>query len=176
MKLSHIRTAALGVSIALAASSLARAGAKDDAALAKAPVAVQEAARKALGDKKLDEFGKESVGGKILYEIGYKVGSVDHAYILSETGELVQEEEDVEVAKLPAEVTDAVKKAQPDGKIDEAALATAGTKHFYEIDVKVGKETHALKISRKGKLISDEIEKELEAGEKPEAEEGGKKD
>jgi len=176
VKLSHIRAAALAALMSVAAGSLARAGAKDDAALAKAPAAVQAAARKALGDKKLDEFGKENVGGKILYEIGYKVGSIDHAYILSEAGELVQEEEDVEVAKLPTAVTDAVKKAQPDGKIDEAAMATAGTKHFYEIDVKVGKDTHALKISRKGKLIADEIEKEQESGEGSEAAEGGKKD
>jgi len=176
VKLSRIGTAALGVSISIAASSLAWAGPKDDAALAKAPAAVQAAAKKALGDKKLDEFGKESVNGKILYEVGYKVGSVDHAYILSESGDLVQEEEDVEVAKLPMAVTEAVKKAQPTGKIDEAAMATAGTKTFYEVDVKVGKETHALKISKKGKLISDEIEKEMGDGEKPEAEDGGKKE
>jgi uncharacterized membrane protein YkoI len=170
MKLSYIRLAALGISMSVAASSIALAGAKDDAALAKAPAAVQAAAKKALGDKKLEEFGKESVGGKILYEVGFKVGAVDHAYIVSEAGDLVQEEEDVEVAKLPAPVLEAVKKAQPDGKIDEAALATAGKKTFYEVDVKVGKDVHALKISKKGKLISDEIEKSLD-GEKPEADE-----
>jgi len=31
------------------------------------------------------------VGGKIVYEVGYKVGAVDHAYILSETGDVIQE-------------------------------------------------------------------------------------
>ena len=166
MKLSRMRIASVGLVLAMAASSLAWAADKDDAALAKAPAAVQASAKKALGDKKLAEFGKESVGGKIVYEVGFKVGSVDHAYIISEAGELVQEEADVEVAKLPAAVTAAVKKAQPDGKIDEAATVTAGDKHFYEIDVKVGKDTHGIKVSEDGKVLADDIIKVLPMDEK----------
>lgn len=150
------------LAVALAVGSTALAAEKSPAAgLAKAPEAVQTAAKKALGDKKLEEFDKESVGGKIVYEVGFKVGEVDHAYIISESGEVLQEEADVEVAKLPAAVTEAVKKAEPGGKIDEAATATAGKKHFYEIDVKVGKETHAIKVKADGTIIADEIEKSL---------------
>jgi len=107
------------------------------------------------------------VGGNIIYEIGFKVGSVDHAYIISETGELLQEEADVAVEKLPAAVAATVKNAHPDGKIDEAAIATAGDKRFYVVDIKVGKDIHALDISLDGKLISDEIEKALTDEEKP---------
>jgi len=156
--LSRLGMVAAGLGIALMGSSVIWAGAKDDAALAKAPAKVQAAAKKALGEKKLEEFGKESVGGKIFYEVGFKVGSVDHAYIISESGELVQEEADVDAAKLPAPVAATVKKAHPDGKIDEAAIATAGDKKFYAVDVKVGKDIHAMDISMDGKLIADEIE------------------
>jgi hypothetical protein len=166
MKSLRNRIVPLGLALVLGASSLAWGGEKDDAALAKAPAKVQEATKKALGEKKLEEFGKESVGGKIVYEIGFKVGGVDHAYIISEAGELIQEEADVDVAKLPAAVTAAVKKAQPEGKIDEAATATAGDKHFYEIDVKVGKETHAIKVSEDGKVLADDVVKNLPADEK----------
>ena len=64
MKLSNLRIAGLlGVSMSLVVASSTFAGAKDDAALAKAPAAVQAAAKKALGDKKLDEFDVVSVGG-----------------------------------------------------------------------------------------------------------------
>ena len=166
MKFSRTGIASLGLAVALAGGSLVWAGEKDDAALAKAPAAVQVATKKALGDKKLEEFGKESIGDKIVYEVGFKVGSVDHAYIISDKGELLQEEADVDVAKLPAAVVATVKKAQPDCKIDEAALATAGDKKFYEIDVKVGKEIHAIKVELDGKLIADEIEKALTDDEK----------
>ncbi len=171
MKLSRTGLAAMGLTMGIAAGTLALAGEKDDAALAKAPAAVQAAAKKALGDKKLEEFGKADVGGKVLYEVGFKVKEVDHAYIINEAGEVVQEEADVDVAKLPAEVTAAVKKAEPEGKIDEAAIATAGEKKFYEVDVKVGKVIHAIKVSMDGKLMADDIEKPLGDSEKDEKDE-----
>lgn len=43
---------------------------------------------------------------------------------------------------------------------------TAGAKHFYEIEVKVGEATHALKIDEAGKLLADEIVKVLPVDEK----------
>ena len=167
MKNVRIGIASAGLALALTASSLVWAGEKDDAAFAKAPAVVQAAAKKALGDKKLEEFGKESIGDKIIYEVGFKVDKVDHAYIIGETGELLQEEADVEVSSLPEAVVATVKKAQPDGKIDEAALATAGDKKFYEVEVKVGKVTHAIKVSLEGKQMADEIVKSLAEEKKP---------
>jgi hypothetical protein len=62
-----------------------------------------------------------------------------------------------------------VKKAHPDGKIDECAIATAGDKRFYVVDVKVGKDIHALDIALDGKLMADEIEMALKDDEKPAA-------
>ena len=153
--------AATGFALVLSAGLVvwAAEGKNPNVALRKAPAAVQAAARNALGGKKLEEFNKESIGGKIIYEVGFKVADVDHAYVISEKGELLREEADAEVSKLPAAVADAVKKAEPGGKINEAALATAGDEHFYVVDVKVGKDTHALKVAADGKLISDDVEK-----------------
>lgn len=161
MKRSQIQAASAAMVLSVAVGAFVWAAEKDDAALAKAPAKVQATARKALGEKKLEEFGKESIGGMIVYEIGFKVGGVDHAYIISEAGELIQEEADVEIAKLPAPVAAAVKKAQPKGTISEAATATAGSKHFYEIEVKVDKELHAIKVSENGKVLADDIVKSL---------------
>jgi streptogramin lyase len=175
MKFSRTAMASAGLVLALAFGSASWAAEKSPAeSLAKAPPAVQAAAKKALGSKKLEEFDKESVGGKIEYEVGFKVGGVDHAYIISETGELIQEEADVEVSKLPSAVLEAVKKAEPTGKIDEAATATAGDKKFYEVDVKVGKETHAIQVSADGTVLANEIEKTL--GNEGDSKEADKKD
>ncbi len=159
MTLSRFALATLGLSLALGFTSAARAAEDAAAALAKAPAAVQAAAKKYLGDKKLEEFDKEIVGDKTQYEIGYKVDSVDHAYILDEAGKLVQEEADFEVAKLPSAVTDTVKKTEPKGEVKEAADATANGKHFFVIDVQVDKDLHVLSVNTDGSLISDQIEK-----------------
>jgi uncharacterized membrane protein YkoI len=162
MKLSHSILTALAIGLVLSTGSALLAA--DDAAanLAKAPAAVQAAAKKALGDNKLQEFTKEQVGDKVVYEAACKIGDADHTYVISEKGELVQEEADLEVAKLPDAVAAAVKKAHPDGTVTEAATATAGDKHFYEVDLKVGDVTRAMKVNADGSVIADDVTKELE--------------
>jgi hypothetical protein len=149
----------IGLAVALGIGTSARADEDAAAEFAKAPAAVQATAKNTLGDKKLEEFDKEEVGGKVMYEAGWKENDVDHAVVISESGEVIQTEVDVEQDKLPAAVTDAVKKAHADGKIGEAALATAKDKQFYSIDVKVGEETHVMDVAADGKVISDEVEK-----------------
>lgn len=125
-------------------------------AFAKAPAAVQGAAKKLLGEKKMEEFDKEVLDGKDTYEVGYKVGDVDHAYVLSATGELLHEEADVEVSKLPEAVTAAVKKALPEGTIKEAAEGDAAGKHLFFLDVKVGKVGHVVSVAADGTIAADQ--------------------
>ena len=139
--------------------------ADDEDAIAKAPAAVQTTVKKVLGDKKCEGFDKEDADGKPAYEVSYKVDGVDHSTLIAETGDIISEETDVDLAKVPAPVLDAAKKAQADGKIDEAAIVSEGGKTYYELDVKVGKDTHEIKIGTNGKVISDSVEKP-EAGEK----------
>jgi hypothetical protein len=153
----------LALAVLLLAGVPARAGEKDDAALAKAPAVVRETVTRALAGRKMAEFGRERIGKTVVYEIGFKVDGVDHALNVSEAGELLFEEADVEVAKVPAAVTDAVKATQPKGKIVEAAMATAGEKRFYLIDVKVDGATHAVQVSLEGKVIADEVVTKLPA-------------
>ncbi len=137
--------------------SLVWAGEKDEAELAKAPSSVQAAAKKLLGSRKLDEFGKERLGRSVIYEIGFKADDKDHAYVLGEAGELIQEEVDVDVADLPAPVTSAINKAVPSGKLDEAAIATNGAMTFYVVEVKVGAQVHCVSVTQDGKFLADEV-------------------
>lgn len=165
LQFNRVLKFAVALSFSLVVSQPARGGEKDDAALAKAPAKVQATVKKALGERKMEEFGRESVGGKVIYEIGFKVDGVDHALNISEAGELMFEEADVEVAKLPAAVTESVKKAQPKGKIVEAAMATAGEKKFYLVDVKVEGESRAIQVSLEGKVLADDVVVKLPAEE-----------
>ncbi len=130
-----------------------------NAAFSKAPTAVQAAVKKALGNRKMEEFTKEEIGKNTVYEAGFKVDDVDHAFVVSEKGDVLREEVDIDVSKVPVAVTNAVKKAHPDGSIDEAATATAGAKKFYVIDVKVGDDTRVMEITADGFVSADDIEK-----------------
>jgi uncharacterized membrane protein YkoI len=161
MRPFNIRMMSMILAIALLSVSVAKAGQKDEAALAKAPAVIQAAAKKVLGDNKLEEFDKAKVGGSIVYEIGCKIDQIEHTYVFSEKGRLIEEQVEVDASELSPAITSAVKKAHPDGKIDEAAIVTAGDRKFYEVDVIVGKDIHAIQVSLEGKLLSDEIEKSL---------------
>jgi hypothetical protein len=159
MKPSRIILVSTEVLFALASTRAALAAEDPAKDLAKAPAAIQASAKQLLGEKKLEEFDKESLDGKTTYEIGFKVGDVDHSYILDESGKLIQEEADIATDKLPAAVTDAIKKAQPKGEVSEAADATANGNHFFVVDVNVDKVHHVLSVKADGALIADQIEK-----------------
>jgi hypothetical protein len=182
MNRSRTIIASLALGAALSSVVCIRALADEDASaeFAKAPPAVQATAKKALGDKKLEEFDKEEVGGKVMYEAGWKENDVDHDVLISESGQIIQTEVDVEQDKLPAAVTDAVKKAHADGKIGEAAQATTPDgKQYFSLDVKVGDDTHVMNINADGKVISDEVEKasgEEKDKDAKDEDKGGKKD
>ena len=150
--------------LALVCSSWLRAD--DEEHLAKAPAAVQAAVKKLIGSHKLEGFDKEN---DTSYEVNYKVGGTDYAAIISDNGEILENEVEIDMSAVPAAVLESAKKKLPDGKIGEVAIVTAGGKMFYELDVKIGKDTHEIKINADGSVIDDTIEK-------PEAKAAGEKD
>jgi uncharacterized membrane protein YkoI len=156
---------ALVCAVTAIAGAAAWSFADDEDAIAKAPAAVQATVKKVLGDKKCEGFDKEDASGKTAYEVNYKVDGVDHATLIAENGDILEEETDVDLAKVPAAVTGAAAKAHADGKVTEAAIVTTGGNQVYELDVKVGNDTHEMKINADGSVVSDAVEKP-EADEK----------
>jgi uncharacterized membrane protein YkoI len=158
----------LGAGFILAVAGCASNSEKED--MASAPAAVQATAKRVLGDRKSEGFDKEDYEGKPAYELTYKVDGVDHSALIAENGELLEEEVDVDLSKVPTPVTSAAMKAHADGKVKEAAIVTASGKQFYELDVIVGKDTHEMKFNTDGSIVSDSVEKP-ESGEKKEGKE-----
>ncbi len=59
----------------------------------------------------------------------------------------------------PANILDVARKAHDGGTITEASIVNADGKFYYEFDVKVGDQKFEMKISPKGKINHDEVEK-----------------
>ncbi len=66
----------------------------------------------------------------------------------------------VEIKDLPAVVTDAIKKAYPEGKIIKADKETENGKTVYGVDVKVGDKVYDVDVDEAGKIVE---QKEAEA-------------
>ena len=155
-------------------------GDEQEMSLADAPAAVQAAVKKTVGEHKIDGFSKEVEDGKTTFEAEFDVEGVGHSVTLADDGKVMEEETQVEPADLPKAVRKAVKKAEPHGKVKEAAKVTAGGKTYYEVDLMVGEVKHEVKVEAEGKLISNKIEKaeadEKEADEHDEKDEKGEMD
>lgn len=148
--------ALLAASLLLGQVSVARAD-EDADRLAAAPDVVKASAKSLMGDHKLEGFDKEVENGKTVYELDYSIGGSDYAAVIGENGAILEQEVEVDASVIPAAVTETAKKTQPDGKVKETAIVSAGGKLFYEFETNVGKDLHEIKINADGSLISDTV-------------------
>jgi len=130
--------------------------AEDDTAMKKSdlPQAVLKAFEKSYPQAEATEYGKKIVNGQTRYEIETKVGEVEKDFVYLPDGTLLQIEEDMPVKSLPEVIVKSVKKAYPEGEIDEADKITRGDKIEYEIVVEVDEIDYELLISSDGKILS----------------------
>jgi uncharacterized membrane protein YkoI len=140
-------------------------------ALRGAPPAVQLAVVQLVGTNKVNEFDSEVEAGKTVYDLEYIVKGVTYEADIDPSGQILTREVEVDLSIVPPAVVSAAKKSHADGTIGETAIVTAGDKMFYEMDVKVGKDTHEVQISAGGSVLADTIE----APEAPETPAAGAK-
>ena len=149
------------VSVFIGASAFAFEGSKSEKTKLEAtPSAVQAAIRKAVGTGKIGDVSKEVEEGKTVFEADFTVEKVKHSVKVSEKGEVLEEETDVDVASVPTAVTNAIKAKYADGKIENAELVKKGNKSYFELSVKVGDADHEVQVDSAGKVISDKVEAE----------------
>jgi len=77
------------------------------------------------------------------------------------------DEEKIELDKLPKAVTEAIKKAYPDGEMKSAEKEKEDGKEVYEVVVKNKDQTLEITLTPEGKILS--VEKEIAAKDLPKA-------
>src|SRR4051794_15305130 len=134
----------VGLTLALGAgcASSRGGGKKDDGEQAvplnQAPAAVQASVKRVAGDNKVDKLSKETEDGKTYYEAEFKVNGMAHSAKIAESGEVTEEEMDVQSFDLPAAVRDAVYKNYPGATISRAEMSKSNGKSVYEIQMTAG--------------------------------------
>src|SRR5207249_9978966 len=88
---------ALGAALILGCSSWARSD-EDADRLATAPAPVKATAKGLMGNHKLEGFDKETEGGKTIYELDYSIGGSEYAAAISESGEILETEVEVDAS------------------------------------------------------------------------------
>jgi uncharacterized membrane protein YkoI len=138
--------------------------------LRSAPAAVQSAVIQVVGTNKIDDFDMETENGKTVYDLDFKIKGTDYEVDVDPSGQILSREVEVDLSIIPPAVIEAAKKAHADGKIGEGSIVTAGSKMFYELDMKVGKDSREIQIDAGGAVLADAVEapEAHEAAEKPE--------
>ena len=123
--------------------------------LDKTPAPVQASIKTLLGDKKFDSLEKEDEKGQTVYEVEYKVNGTGYSALITEAGEVIQHEVDIDPSAVPANILDAAKKTHDGSTIEEASFVNADGKIYYEFEVKAGDQTFDVRVSAKGKVNHD---------------------
>lgn len=156
MKTQCLMTMALGTLLAVIGQ--ANAGEKE---LSKnqVPKAVIAAFEKAFPEAKEVEFEQEIFQGKLAYEVEYKENGKEYEFLYSAEGVLLQKEEEIDVAKLPKPVVEAIKQAYPKAKIEEAEklMKPDGTLTGYEVEIKADGKEIELELDVNGKIMPIEM-------------------
>ena len=134
----------LAVVISLAAFAWAEEKEDDDdekeetVELAKVPPMVRSALEKYAAGGQIKEVGVEKDDGVTYYEADYEVSGVEHSVKVTEAGDLVEMEQKIEAASLPAAAAAAIGKKYPGSKI-EGAESVQITIYEVAIQTKKGK-------------------------------------
>jgi len=155
MKTKKVMVAALGTALVLFGQ--ANAGGKE---LAKhqVPKAVLDAFEKAHPGAKGVKFEQEALEGKTAYEVEYKESGREYDFLYGADGTLLRKEEEIDAKALPETVVQAVMKAHPKARIEEAekVMQPDGTVSGYEVEIKVGGKELELELDTSGKILTTE--------------------
>jgi uncharacterized membrane protein YkoI len=120
------------------------------------PPAVQKTVEEQLKDATLVSVGKEVEKGKTLYEVETKVNGKTRDLMVDPAGAVVEVEEEVDIAGIPAAARDAIQKKAAAGTVTKVeALSKSGKLVAYEAAVMKGKKSSEVAVTPEGLPFKD---------------------
>ena len=117
------------------------------------PQAVQGALSQTLPGVTFDELTREVEDGFVAYEASYTASGAECSVKLTEDGSIVEMEEEISAADLPADVAAAVANEFPGASIEEAELVHVT---LYELEISANGKTREVKVLANGSILGDD--------------------
>ncbi len=103
---------------------------------------------------------KWAMEDKTEYEAKFTLDSAKHSASFDKDGKWLETETEIEIAKLPQEVSGSILKNFPAYKIKEAAqLQKPGNANLYEVELVKGNETIEVQLKDTGEIVNKSVEK-----------------
>jgi len=116
------------------------------------PAAIKTAFTQAYPSATIKGVSTEKEDGKVVWEVESMDGAQGRDLLYSPDGQLIEVEEAINAATLPAAVRDAVAKAAPGAPILKAEHVKKGTTETFEVQVKTAKGNKELAFTPAGEL------------------------
>ena len=125
----------------------------------KAPQKVKEAFAKKFPTAKKVKWDKESATE---WEAEFKMNKVEYSANFTEDGTWKETEHEIDEKAIPKNVKTALMTAFPSYEIEEAEISETKDGMVYEFEIEKGESNVEVVINSKGKIVSQEAEKETE--------------
>ena len=112
---------------------------------------------------KLESLTREEEGGVPKFEAEFQQRRFTRSLTILGDGTVEEDETEVEISQLPAHVRRGVFAEHPAAIIKQAELRLFAKRRFFEVEADVGGQVHEMLFTERGRLISDEVEDEVEA-------------
>ena len=120
------------------------------------PEAVQKTVNEQSKGATIKGLSKEVEKGQTLYELELSVNGHSKDITMDATGNVVEVEEQVQIASLPEVVQTAIKQNAGTAQIQMVeSVIKGGTLQYYEAHIKKGLKKSEFKIGTDGKLVKD---------------------
>jgi uncharacterized membrane protein YkoI len=114
------------------------------------PAAVQKAVPAQTRGAKVKVYNKEVEGGKTFYEAETTVAGKSRDILFDESGAVVEVEQGMDLAAIPAAAKTGIEKAAAGGKVLSVESVTKGTSVVYEAVVSNQGKKHELQVNADG--------------------------
>ncbi len=148
----------VGIAASIALISLQSEAKEISVKLESLSATLQKAITAAVGEGKIQSIASEVEGKVTNYEVAVMNGKKKLEHKFSAGGKLLETEEAVAMADLPAPVRATFEKLAENHQILEVVHVTVDAKKFYEADIEKDKGTEEIKVSLAGEIISTVME------------------
>lgn len=120
------------------------------------PAAVQQTVREQSKGATIRGLSREVENGETNYEVELRVNGHNRDVLIDPSGAVVEVEEQVTLASLPAVVRTAIEQNAAGGRVSLVeSLTKGGTLRWYEAHVKKAGKSREIKINPEGQLVKD---------------------
>jgi hypothetical protein len=131
--------------------------------LDEVPQAVRDAVLQTLNGLEFETLAFEFETDPTVYELEWEEDGVPHSAKIQLDGSVVELEEEIDIADLPAAVSSAIESLFPRGEITEAeTVDVPGTPTFYEVEVEAGRKVREIVVEADGDVIEINVERKVE--------------